>query len=88
MRDDTKNGCVADYFSEAFCKIHSSGGGEEFMFAKNHGSHVFPPKSGSRARLLDKKNKFVSTFFQLREQEKFLEKIFASSGRKLQPRLA
>ena len=58
------------------------------MFAKNHGSHVFPPKSGSRARLLDKKNKFVSTLFQLREQEKFLEKIFASSERKLQPRLA
>ena len=28
----------------------SRGGGEEFMFAKNHGSHVFSPKSGSRAR--------------------------------------
>ena len=37
--------------SEAFCKIPlSRGGGEEFMFAKNHGSHVFPPKSGSRDR--------------------------------------
>ena len=39
------------HFSEAFCKIPlSRGGGEEFMFAKNHGCHVFPPKSGSRAR--------------------------------------